>query len=435
MMRHKESWLVVGIFLLALGLRLYGISFGLPYKYHSDEEVLVLHALKFGTGDLNPHWFLYPSLYMYLLFFLYGIFFIVGKILGVFHTTFDFVTLYFTNASAFYLIGRSATALLGSITSVLLYLIGKRLFNEKVGMIAAFFLATTFLHIQDSHYITTDVPMTFMLTVSFYFCARVLLDGDTKYYILAGLFAGLAGATKYTGIIIVLSLLCAHFLRVIDRKERWTETILHKKLGLGSLFVFVGFLIGCPYSILDFETFWIFIIGNFQQSKVGWLGSGHEAAWLKVFSSYLKNGLGIPLEILSLAGVAHCLILRKKEGLLLISFPMVYYLLMAGSRLNLERYWIPIFPMMVLVGAKLIVDLISKIPFHVKGYAVLVVGLVMISPAIGVVKYDYLISQEDTRTIAKRCVETNIPAGTKIVLEKGGPLNLFPTKRVYTPNS
>ena len=49
----RNSWVVgiVIIFILALGLRTWGINFGLPYPYHIDEPMYVSSALNLG-GEL-----------------------------------------------------------------------------------------------------------------------------------------------------------------------------------------------------------------------------------------------------------------------------------------------------------------------------------------------------------------------------------------------
>ena len=55
------------------------------------------------------------------------------------------------------------------------------------------------LHAQHSHWLTVDVPATFWGTLSLLWSAR-LATGDPKPLraaLLAGLFAGLAAATKY----------------------------------------------------------------------------------------------------------------------------------------------------------------------------------------------------------------------------------------------
>jgi len=58
---------ITAILMIAVALRLWGIDFGLPYAYHSDEPAIVNQAVRFfRTGDLNPGWFHYPTFYTYL---------------------------------------------------------------------------------------------------------------------------------------------------------------------------------------------------------------------------------------------------------------------------------------------------------------------------------------------------------------------------------
>src|SRR5262245_9439517 len=92
------------ILALAAAVRLWGIRFGLPYVLYPDEALIVNHALAFGTGDLNPHDFVYPSLYMYVLFVAYGVTYAGGLALGVFGSTDDFIRLFFSDATVFYLV-------------------------------------------------------------------------------------------------------------------------------------------------------------------------------------------------------------------------------------------------------------------------------------------------------------------------------------------
>ena len=62
-----DKWLLWLILILAVLVRLWGISFGLPGTDHGDETEVVNHAVRFGTGDLNPHRFQYGALVQYLL--------------------------------------------------------------------------------------------------------------------------------------------------------------------------------------------------------------------------------------------------------------------------------------------------------------------------------------------------------------------------------
>ena len=57
---------MAGVFVIALGLRLWGINFGLPALYRPDEDVAVGRAMGILHGILNPHFADWPHLYFYV---------------------------------------------------------------------------------------------------------------------------------------------------------------------------------------------------------------------------------------------------------------------------------------------------------------------------------------------------------------------------------
>ena len=72
------------ILLLAFALRTWGINYDLPYIYHPDEPGYISIALNIvKTGDLNPHFFNYPSLFFYINSFAYFLAEVIGKLTGV----------------------------------------------------------------------------------------------------------------------------------------------------------------------------------------------------------------------------------------------------------------------------------------------------------------------------------------------------------------
>ena len=69
---NKKPWMrvstiLVAIMLLAFGLRIWGIWFGLPYIFHNDEGNEVLRALQLGSGQFNFQR-IDKGLYFYFLF-------------------------------------------------------------------------------------------------------------------------------------------------------------------------------------------------------------------------------------------------------------------------------------------------------------------------------------------------------------------------------
>ena len=171
--------------LIGFLLRVWNIDFGLPQVLHSDEPFIVDSAVRMvATGDMNPHFFEYPSLYIYLMAIIYGIYSLIG------HAD-DMALLYVT--------GRCLTASLGTLMILVVYYVGRNLYTKRVGTLAAVFLAVMPLIVRNSHYITVDVPVTFLILLSFYFAHKIMITGKKKNYILGGIITGLAASTKYNG--------------------------------------------------------------------------------------------------------------------------------------------------------------------------------------------------------------------------------------------
>ena len=60
----------------------------------------------------------------------------------------------------FYLWGRAVTAILGTASVFVLYMAGLR-WGARTALLAAGLLAVMPLHVRESHFILTDVPVTF----------------------------------------------------------------------------------------------------------------------------------------------------------------------------------------------------------------------------------------------------------------------------------
>ena len=72
-----------------------------------------------------------------------------------------------------FLLGRAVSASLDLLTVLLVFLIAERLYNRRVGLLAAAFSALAVLQIQLAHYFTVDSFTLFFGTLAFYFAARV----------------------------------------------------------------------------------------------------------------------------------------------------------------------------------------------------------------------------------------------------------------------
>ena len=215
--------LVVGFdFGLALGLRMWGIAYDLPLIYHPDEPVNLSLSLQiFKTGDLNPHFFNYPSLFFYLNALAYIPFYGFGKLIGVFASRGDLLSpvslglgITYAPMPSLVLLGRSLTLAFGVGSVLLVYLSGKQLTRQPfTGLLAVGMLAVSPTNVALSRVATPDIMVTFWILGAFWAAVLLSQHGKTWPYIVGGLCVGLAAGSKYNGALIGLALIAAHFLR------------------------------------------------------------------------------------------------------------------------------------------------------------------------------------------------------------------------------
>ena len=202
------TYALLAIFGLALGLRLWGIGFGLPYDFTPDEVHEILRAFKLGAGEYYWGYIGKGGLY-YFLFVEYGVLYGVWRLLGRVANTHEFALLYFQDPSAFYLAGRLTVALMGAVTCLVIFGIGRRIYDVRVGLGAALIGATAYVHGMWSHYINVDVGMTLALWTSILAYLEYERNHQLRWLIGAGVLGGIATAFKLPGAIVLLFLCVA----------------------------------------------------------------------------------------------------------------------------------------------------------------------------------------------------------------------------------
>ena len=398
----RAAWLLAAILLLGLGLRLWGLSFGLPNTLcRPDESTLVHRALAIGAGDPNPHFFNYPSLHFYLLTGLYGAYYIVGNFAGAA----AFENQFLTDPAPFYLLGRVTGALLGVASVWLLYGIGCRLGGRAAGMASALFLACSFLHVRDSHFLTVDVPATFWLLASLLFVARHSAGKEIRDLLLAAAFLGMAASTKYTAGLFLASVLVASWLGATGSRERLV------RLGWVLAVTGAAFVAGSPYVLLDFPAFWRDL--SFERLH---FTRGHDAdlgwGWWYHLGFTLPVGLGWPLFLAGLAGFAHWT-LRGRHGARALLVGAVAYFAVAGSgKVVFMRYMLPLLPLFCVAAGTLIAGWGGG-----RTRMIVFLALILAAPtAWSSYHHSRLLAETDTRVLASRWIEERVPAGSRIAL-------------------
>ena len=298
---HLLTWMTFWPLIGAAVIRLWGLDWGLPFPYHPDEGSILFHSLGFGTGDLNPHWFRWPSLMMYVMFGFYGALFVVGKLAGLYSAPADLVRHYVSDLSWFWYLGRVLSAVAGVATVWATYVFGRRSYGKTVGLTAAAILAVMYLHVRDSHYATPDVVSTLLATLSLLAALTAVSRGRAGRLILSALLAGLAASAKYPAGIAAVGTLVG--LVLLWRRGRVSVVQVLAIL----LAVPVGFLIGTPYALLARDEFVRDVVRQFTMvstSGVAQEPTSFVAGLGEIVLKTLGRGVSWPVVVLAVLGAA-----------------------------------------------------------------------------------------------------------------------------------
>jgi len=102
---------------------------------------------------------------------------------------------------------RLGAALMVSGTAYLLYALAKKMFDEQVALYTFYIFLSSLLTIVGATLITPDIPMMFFTTLMLYAAYIYIFEDKKSYLLLTGFAAGAAILSKYTGILIIFTLI------------------------------------------------------------------------------------------------------------------------------------------------------------------------------------------------------------------------------------
>ena len=435
----KKHWLLIVILLIALGLRIYGIQFGEPFRYHPDEIKLVLQAGHFlePAGWTVENFFRlgsYPPLYTYMLAGIYAACCGVYLLFGILPSILAVKEFYYTDTFAFHIIARYFTALLGTASIALVYYCGNRLFNRRVAIFASIVLATVFLHVRNSHFATVDIPATFMELAAFALCVKVYMEGGLKNYVVAGFLCGLAAAMKFNVGIIGVVFVVAHIFGEYNRGTLSFKRVFSKEMIVGVVSVVLGFAVGCPMLLLDPVRF---LSGVFRYSELQSYGKvGLGGGFFSYFVGGMSPGFGVfshnstwealgpVLTIAGFVGTIWLIISKRQQNWLAVIFPVIFYIMIGKINYKTMRQFVPMLPFFILSAGIFIDAMLVKLRGRDIWQKVIFVALILaiiIPESAKALRWSAVMSQPDPRTRAKVWVEEHVADGTHIALEKFGP--------------
>lgn len=284
------------------------------------------------------------------------------------------------------LVGRALSGLFDLAAIVLLYLLGLRLYSRKVGLLAAGLAAAAVLPIQLSHYFAVDSFSTVFVVGAFLLAFKAVpIDRAVErptwsrlgWFLVFGLCVGAAMACKVNtapvfGLIGVggAAYLVSVWKEPQERKRAFFVILAGGVLaGLGTA---LAFRVLQPYAFsgpgffgLKLNPRWIRVISEVTNQVAGnsewppnhhWTDRGVTYAWMNM----VLWGLGLPLGLAAWAGWGWSgwRIWKGDWRRHLLPFVWVgaYFLWQNVQFWRYMRYFIPIYPIIILLGAWALVE-------------------------------------------------------------------------------
>jgi len=254
------------------------------------------------------------------------------------------------------------TAGFGALSLVLIFYLGKKLYNRYVGFMSALVLGTFVTYYVFARYAMTDVPLVCFILASIYFF--VLSEGKgnaNRYAVLSGVFFGLALMTKQIAALLIPLIIFAYLVTT----KKSLRVLLTKHF---TLFWGVGLLLFSPWMIYMAARFgsqfwqWYFVYADLTRSASP--VEGHLAGYLFYFNylAYHENWLWLALLPFA-AGLCifNTFFKRSKQDTLVFLWMAIVLLVFSFAQTKIYWYIMPVFPAFAIAIASLLYQLAKKV--------------------------------------------------------------------------
>jgi len=278
-----------------------------------------------------------------------------------------------------------ASLLVLSIISIYgMYLLGKEMFNKKLGLITAFFMSVFSLHLFQTYRILVDLPSLTFSTFAAFFFYRYFKTKENKALYIGAVLIGIGTLFRITTAMFLFAvlayLLITERLNFLKKKEYWIAAVIF-------------LLILSPYFIWGYFQFNGFVIsqaGAWNAPQEDYFGNGYGN--MRNYFRLLKPDLTWPLLIFFYLGLIamYKLVLgfdvlmkgknlKLKRDLLLVLLFIIPIIVVSLSINNFydDRYILTAFPAMFIISTAFILKSYDFIKKKNKIIAIILLALLL----------------------------------------------------------
>ncbi len=428
-MMDRQRWLmifaVVVVLAMAIGFRLAGIGWSLPFLFHPDEPNYLRIVLRMmQTGDLNPHVFDYPSLFYYLSLVALVPYYLVGAALGIFHSPLSALGPQIVGLGvasvpfpAVVWLPRFVMALAGILTVLAVFgIVIKRSQSLIVAVVAASILAFSPASIIAAHFFRPDTLAALFALLAVYSATRMLQVPRLRMYLLAGAMSGLAIAAKYNVWPVILSIIVGHIF--VPRSQRHFRNLIAAGIAcIGATFI------ASPFVILDLpKALAATGIDIWRYFTLGHAGSEGTPSLVWYLTILLKEEPA--LTILGTAGFIIGVRRRDRATWISLAFSAVYFAQFAAAIVYTRLALVPLLPLLAVESASAI-DFVRSLFFRrpmMRWFATAGVITLLLIQLTQAVRATQIFTLTDVQTVAGQWIVDKLPQGSRIALEGYTPL-------------
>lgn len=177
---------------------------------------------------------------------------------------------------------RFLQALLSILTCYLIYLIARRIFNSRIGILSLFIAAVYYPFIVFCGRIITETLNIFLLTLSIYFLILALDDSKKLFFILSGLCLGLTALCRSGIILFPLFVLIFMVIKYFRTKTKFILSFL--------IFLICFIVVISPWTIRNYTLYHRFIPVSTGGGATFWAGNylPYEGIWPDIDPEYKR---------------------------------------------------------------------------------------------------------------------------------------------------
>ena len=360
-------------------------------------------------------------------------------------------------------VGRPLSGLFDLLTLVLVYWIARRVYDRRVGLLAAVFLAVAVLPIQLSHFYKEDTFLNFFMLLAVYFSARIMTTPDSAMpeeaseqklqdsifrgewlpFIGFGLALGMAVASKLNAAPVALVLPAAVGLRLVKAWPGLGRAQQNRALVWGAGLVILAALVSLatfrvaqPYAFsgpgllgIKPNQAWVDDIVEQRNQAAGDLDFPPSLQWARrpvwfALQNLVVWGFGLPLGLLVTAGflwMGYRMLRGEWQKHILLWGWAAIYLAWQSSQFNpTMRYLLPAYPLLAIFAAWLVFYTWDRAGEQIRSrglwraVAAVTAGMVFLASLAYAYAFTQIHTEPFTRAEASRWIYQNIP----------GPINL-----------